>query len=163
VLEATLLKPNMVLPGTASPRQTSNEDIAQATVAAFRRAVPAAVPGIVCLSGGQSDEEATARLDALNRCGRQPWELSFSFGRALQAPVLRAWAGDEDNRGSAQAALLRRAKLNGAARQARTPRDGAGVRSAGLTGQGCGTKCPRPRAGRPFTPDGEAGSLAVAC
>lgn len=117
VLEATLLKPNMVLPGTASPNQASNEDIANATIAALRRTVPAAVPGIVFLSGGQSDEEATARLDALNRCGRQPWELSFSFGRALQAPVLRAWAGDEANRSAAQAALLRRAELNGAARR----------------------------------------------
>lgn len=116
VLEATLLKPNMVLPGTASPRQASNEEIAQATIATMRRAVPAAVPGIVFLSGGQSDEEATARLDALTRCGRQPWELSFSFGRALQAPVLRAWAGDEANRSGAQAALLHRAELNGAAR-----------------------------------------------
>jgi fructose-bisphosphate aldolase class I len=116
VLEATLLKPNMVLPGTDSPSQVSNEAIAQATILAMRQAVPASVPGIVFLSGGQSDEAATARLDALNRQGAQPWELSFSFGRALQAPVLRAWGGEDANLGPAQAALLHRAELNGAAR-----------------------------------------------
>jgi len=116
VLEATLLKPNMVLPGTDSPSQASNEAIAQATIITMRQAVPAAVPGIVFLSGGQSDEAATARLDALNRQGPQPWELSFSFGRALQTPVLRAWGGEDSNLGLAQAALLHRAELNGAAR-----------------------------------------------
>ena len=79
--------------------------------------MPAAVPGVLFLSGGQSDEQATARLDAINRLGAQPWELSFSFGRALQAPVLKAWAGDEANRPAAQEALLKRARLNGAARQ----------------------------------------------
>lgn len=115
-LDATLLKPNMVLPGVDSAKTATSEEIAQATVAVLREAVPAAVPGIVFLSGGQSDEEATARLDALNRCDPQPWELSFSFGRALQAPVLGAWRGEEANRTSAQAALLRRARLNGAAR-----------------------------------------------
>jgi len=117
VLEATVLKPNMVLPGSESQKRATNEQIAEATIAALRQAVPAAVPGIVFLSGGQSDQEATARLDALNRRGRQPWELSFSFGRALQAPVLRAWAGNEANLRPAQAALLRRAELNGAARR----------------------------------------------
>jgi fructose-bisphosphate aldolase class I len=116
VLEATLLKPSMVLPGTDSPIQASNDAIAQATIFAMRQAVPAAVPGLVFLSGGQSDEAATARLDALNRQGPQPWELSFSFGRALQAPVLRAWGGDASNLSLAQAALLHRAELNGAAR-----------------------------------------------
>jgi fructose-bisphosphate aldolase class I len=78
--------------------------------------VPAAVPGIVFLSGGQTDEQATARLDALNRRGPQPRQLSFSYGRALQAPVLRAWAGDDSNVSPAQAALLHRAELNSAAR-----------------------------------------------
>jgi fructose-bisphosphate aldolase class I len=115
-LEATLLKPNMVLPGTDCPDQADDETIAGMTVDVLRRAVPAAVPGIVFLSGGQSDEQATARLDAINRRGPQPWELSFSFGRALQAPVLRAWAGDDANRAAAQAALVHRAALNGAAR-----------------------------------------------
>ena len=116
VLEATLLKPNMVLPGKDCPVQVSDQEIAATTVAVLRRAVPAAVPGIVYLSGGQSDEQATARLDALNRQGQQPWQQSFSFGRALQGPVLRAWAGDDANVGAAQEALLLRARLNQAAR-----------------------------------------------
>lgn len=117
VLEATLLKPNMVLPGTESDSPAGDDDIARATIEVLRRAVPAAVPGILFLSGGQGDEQATARLDAVNRWAPQPWELSFSFGRALQAPVLKAWAGDDANRVAAQAALLRRASLNGAARR----------------------------------------------
>jgi fructose-bisphosphate aldolase class I len=116
VLEASLLKPNMVLPGKDCPEQASDDEIAEATITAMRQTVLAAVPGLVFLSGGQSDEQATARLDAMNRRGPQPWELSFSFGRALQAPVLRAWAGDDGNRLAAQAALLHRATLNGAAR-----------------------------------------------
>jgi fructose-bisphosphate aldolase class I len=115
-LEATLLKPNMVLPGSECPDQADDERIALMTVEVLRRAVPAAVPGIVFLSGGQSDEQATARLDAINRHVPQPWELSFSFGRALQAPVLRAWAGEDAHRPAAQAALLHRAGLNSAAR-----------------------------------------------
>jgi fructose-bisphosphate aldolase class I len=117
VLEASLLKPNMVLPGADCPVQASDADIAEKTIAVLRQAVPAAVPGLVFLSGGQSDEQATARLDALNRRAPQPWQLSFSFGRALQGPVLRAWAGDDANFGAAQAALLHRGKLNGAARR----------------------------------------------
>ncbi|WP_372594986.1 class I fructose-bisphosphate aldolase [Actinotalea sp.] len=117
VLEATLLKPNMVLPGTDCPEQVGDEEIAEATVAVLRRVVPAAVPGIVFLSGGQTDEQATSRLDAINRQGPQPWELSFSYGRALQAPVLRAWGGDDGRREEAQKALLHRARLNSAARQ----------------------------------------------
>ena len=117
VLEASLLKPNMVLPGKDSPVQAGDHEIAEATVMALRQVVPAAVPGIVFLSGGQSDEEATARLNAMNGLAPQPWELSFSFGRALQAPVLRAWAGEDANSGPAQAALLHRAALNGAARR----------------------------------------------
>ena len=116
VLEGTLLKPNMVLPGKDCPDQVDDEVIATTTVEVLRRTVPAAVPGIVFLSGGMSDEQASARLDAINRHAPQPWELSFSFGRALQGPVLRAWAGDEARRESAQAALLHRAGLNGAAR-----------------------------------------------
>ena len=127
VLEATLLKPNMVLPGKDCPVQVSDDEIADATIAALRQAVPAAVPGIVFLSGGQTDERATSRLDALNRRGPQPWELSFSFGRALQAPVLKAWAGDDGNRAAAQAALLHRAHLNGAARHGMYTADMEGV------------------------------------
>jgi len=98
------------------PVLVSDDEIAESTVNALRQAVPAAVPGLVFLSGGQSDEQATSRLDALNRTSPQPWQLSFSFGRALQGPVLRAWAGDDANFAAAQAALLHRAKLNGAAR-----------------------------------------------
>jgi fructose-bisphosphate aldolase class I len=116
VLGASLLKPNMVLAGKDCPDQASAEEIAEATIAVLKQTVPAAVPGIVFLSGGQSDEEATVRLDAMNRRGPAPWELSFSFGRALQAPVLRAWAGDDANRDQAQAAFLHRAAMNGAAR-----------------------------------------------
>lgn len=117
LLEATLLKPNMVLPGTESENQASDEEVAHATLEVLRRTVPAAVPGVLFLSGGQTDLQATERLDAINRLSPQPWELSFSFGRALQAPVLQAWAGDDANRGAAQRALLHRARLNGAARR----------------------------------------------
>jgi fructose-bisphosphate aldolase, class I len=117
VLEATLLKPNMVVPGTGSPAAASDDEVAEITLATLRRTVPAAVPGIVFLSGGMTPEQATARLDALNRRSLQPWELSFSFGRALQEPVLRAWAGEESHRATAQAALQQRAHLNAAARR----------------------------------------------
>jgi fructose-bisphosphate aldolase class I len=117
VLEATLLKPNMVVPGEDAPEQATDDQIADATVRVLRETVPAAVPGVVFLSGGMSDEEATSRLDALNRRTPQPWQLSFSFGRALQGPVLRAWAGDDANRAAAQNALLHRARLNSAARR----------------------------------------------
>jgi fructose-bisphosphate aldolase, class I len=116
-LTGTLLKPHMVLPGSESGQQVGDGDIALATVAVLRDTVPASVPGIVFLSGGQSPQEATARLDALNRCAPQPWQLSFSFGRALQAPVLDAWAGRPDNRTAAQVALLGRARMNGLARR----------------------------------------------
>ncbi len=116
VLEATLLKPNMVLSGTECPDPAGVDEVASATLAALRRAVPAAVPGVVFLSGGQSAEQACTHLDAINRRGGQPWELSFSFGRALQAPVLHTWAGYDSNREAAQAALLRRAELTSAGR-----------------------------------------------
>lgn len=116
VLEASLLKPNMVLPGEECSVPASDGEIAARTIATLRQVVPAAVPGLVFLSGGQSDQAATSRLDAINRQGPQPWQLSFSFGRALQGPVLRAWAGETANAPAAQAALLHRARLNGAAR-----------------------------------------------
>jgi fructose-bisphosphate aldolase, class I len=116
-LAGTLLKPNMVLPGSESGQRVADQDIALATIAVLRDAVPASVPGIVFLSGGQTPEEATARLDALNRCAPQPWQLSFSYGRALQAPVLDAWAGRAENRTVAQVALLGRARMNGLARR----------------------------------------------
>jgi fructose-bisphosphate aldolase class I len=115
-LEGMLLKPNMVLAGSASAEQTGVREVAEATLACMRETVPAAVPGIVFLSGGQSDEAATAHLNEMNRRGAQPWQLSFSFGRALQAPVLEAWKGEPGNGPAAQRAFLHRARLNGAAR-----------------------------------------------
>jgi fructose-bisphosphate aldolase, class I len=110
-LEGTLLKPNMVVPGKGSPDQASTERIADATIACFRAVVPAAVPGIVFLSGGQSEVQATENLNAINRIGG-PWALSFSYGRALQASALGAWAGDPANAEAAQAAFAHRARMN---------------------------------------------------
>jgi fructose-bisphosphate aldolase, class I len=110
-LEGTLLKPNMVIPGKGSGDQASPERIAEATVACFRGVVPAAVPGIVFLSGGQSEVQATENLNAINRVGG-PWALSFSFGRALQASALAAWGGDTANAEAAQAAFVHRARMN---------------------------------------------------
>jgi fructose-bisphosphate aldolase class I len=115
-LEGTLLKPNMVLSGYDANTRAGDERVAECTIACFRRTVPAAVPGIVFLSGGQSDEQATARLTEMNRRGPHPWELSFSYGRALQAPALKAWKGDAANAAAAQQAYHHRAKMNGAAR-----------------------------------------------
>lgn len=117
VLEASLLKPNMVVPGKDSGVQASDDEIAEATITAMRQAVPPAIPGIVFLSGGMSPEQATARLDAMNKRGSQPWQLGFSFARALQGPVLSTWAGDDANRGAAQDVLRHRGRLNSAARR----------------------------------------------
>jgi fructose-bisphosphate aldolase class I len=112
VLEHILLKPNMIVSGKKCPVQASVEEVAEATIRCFRRAVPAAVPGIVFLSGGQSPELASAHLNAINKLGPQPWRLSFSFGRALVDPALAAWAGDDANRSAAQEALLDRTRAN---------------------------------------------------
>jgi fructose-bisphosphate aldolase, class I len=114
--EGLLLKPNMVLPGYDSPQQASDEEIAEATIRCFRHTVPAAVPGVVFLSGGQSDEEATARLNAMNKIGPHPWQLSFSYGRALQAAALKAWRGEAANVDAGRAAFLHRARMNSLAR-----------------------------------------------
>jgi fructose-bisphosphate aldolase class I len=117
-LEAMLLKPNMVVPGSECPQSAGPAQVAQATLACLRRSVPAAVPGIVFLSGGQSDADATANLNAMNAPGvNHPWVLSFSYGRALQAPAMKAWAGKSSNKSAAQNALYLRARLNAAARQ----------------------------------------------
>lgn len=116
VFEGMLLKPNMVLAGKDCPQQASPERVAEATIRCFRSVVPAAVPGIVFLSGGQSDEDATANLNAMNTTGPHPWQLSFSYGRALQAPSLKAWKGDDANVEAGQEALAHRARMNGAAR-----------------------------------------------
>ena len=110
----TLLKPNMVMSGYEASDRAGVDEVAERTLDVFYRHVPAAVPGIVFLSGGQSDEDATAHLNAMNARGPHPWELSFSYGRALQAPALKAWSGSNVEAG--QQAYLRRAKLNGAAR-----------------------------------------------
>ena len=114
-LQGTLLKPNMVLPGKGNGDQADPERIAAATVDCFRRHVPAIVPGIVFLSGGQSEVEATANLDAINRTEGRAWPLSFSYGRALQASALQAWQGLSENVAHAQAAFLHRARCNAAA------------------------------------------------
>jgi fructose-bisphosphate aldolase, class I len=114
--EALLLKVNMVLSGTTCSRQATVDEVASATWQCLQRNVTPAVPGIVFLSGGQSDVRATEHLNALNRLGRTPWELSFSYGRALQAPALKAWAGLPANVSAGQEALLHRARCNSAAR-----------------------------------------------
>ena len=116
LFEGMLLKPNMVLPGQDCPQQVSVDVVAEATIRCFRRVVPAAVPGIVFLSGGQSATVATAHLNAMNALGEQPWQLSFSYGRALQGPVLEAWRGNAANTAAAQKFFHQRAKCNGAAR-----------------------------------------------
>jgi fructose-bisphosphate aldolase class I len=113
--EGILLKPNMVLPGYEGSEQVSDEQIAHETVKCFRRHVPVAVPGIVFLSGGQSEEEATRRLNAINAIGPHPWKVSFSYGRALQAAALKAWGGNEENVDAAKRAYYHRAKMNSAA------------------------------------------------
>jgi len=115
-LYGALLKPNMVLSGYDASDRAGVEEVARATLECFYRHVPAAVPGIVFLSGGQSDEDATAHLNAMNALGRHPWQLSFSYGRALQAPSLKAWGGDPANVEAGQRAFYHRAKMNGAAR-----------------------------------------------
>jgi fructose-bisphosphate aldolase, class I len=114
--EQMLLKPNMVLSGYDSTEQAGADEVAEQTLRCFYRHVPAAVPGIVFLSGGQSDEDATTHLNAMNALGPHPWELSFSYGRALQAPALKAWGGKPENGEAAQQAYYRRARLNAAAR-----------------------------------------------
>ncbi|TMM28289.1 MAG: fructose-bisphosphate aldolase class I [Actinobacteria bacterium] len=112
----TLLKPNMVLSGYEASDRASVDEVAEVTLECFYKHVPAAVPGVVFLSGGQSDEDATAHLNAMNARGPHPWQLSFSYGRALQAPALKAWVGKPENVEAAQRAYYHRAKMNGAAR-----------------------------------------------
>ena len=115
-VEGTLLKPNMVLSGYDASDRAGVDEVAEWTLKCFYKHVPAAVPGVVFLSGGQSDEDATAHLNAMNKRGPHPWQLSFSYGRALQAPALKAWLGKAENVDAAQRAYYHRAKLNGAAR-----------------------------------------------
>ena len=112
-LEHTILKVNMIVSGKDCPEQADIDDVAGLTVNCLLNSVPASIPGIVFLSGGQSAEMATAHLNAMNATyGPLPWPLSFSYGRALQAPCLAAWQGKEDNVAKAQAVLLHREKCN---------------------------------------------------
>jgi fructose-bisphosphate aldolase class I len=119
ILEGMILKPNMVLPGLTCPRQVAVDEVADATVRCLLRAVPAAVPGIAFLSGGQSGELASARLNAMNVRfkSRLPWALAFSFARAIQQPALEIWQGEEAHVLAAQQALYHRARCNRAARR----------------------------------------------
>jgi fructose-bisphosphate aldolase, class I len=116
LLDGMLLKANMVLPGKGCSQQVSVDEVAQQTVRCLRTVVPAAVPGVVFLSGGQSSRQATAHLNAMNNMGPHPWELSFSFARALQQPALDAWKGEKSNFRAAQDAFHHRVKLTSLAR-----------------------------------------------
>src|SRR5947209_11377062 len=111
-LEGMVLKPNMAVPGRKCAKKASVEEVAEKTVHLLKNCVPAAVPGIAFLSGGQSDEEATAHLDAMNKLGPLPWKLTFSYGRALQAAPQKAWAGKSENIAAAQRAFTHRARMN---------------------------------------------------
>jgi len=111
-LEGMVLKPNMVVYGKTCGAPASVDEVAERTIAVLKATVPAAVPGIAFLSGGQSDEEATAHLDAMNKIGGLPWRLTFSYGRALQAAPLKAWSGKAANAAAAQRALIHRARMN---------------------------------------------------
>jgi fructose-bisphosphate aldolase class I len=111
-LEGTVLKPNMVVPGKKSQKRASVEEVAEKTVQVLKACVPATVPGIAFLSGGQSDEEATAHLNAIHRIGDLPWSVTFSYGRALQAAPQKAWSGKPENVAAAQRAFTHRARMN---------------------------------------------------
>ena len=114
-LEGMVLKPNMAISGKKSPKQASVQEVAERTVKLLKNCVPPAVPGIAFLSGGQSDEEATAHLDAMNKLGPLPWKLTFSYGRALQAAPQKAWSGKKENVNAGQAAFAHRARMTGLA------------------------------------------------
>lgn len=122
-LEGMVLKPNMVISGKKASSRAGVQEVAEKTIAALKATVPAAVPGIAYLSGGQSDEEATAHLDAMNKIGGFPWKMTFSYGRALQAAPQKAWAGKKENVGAGQAAFTHRARMNGLASQGKWKAD----------------------------------------
>ena len=111
-LEGIVLKPNMIVPGKNCPKQATPEEVAERTVKLLKSCVPAAVPGIAFLSGGQSDEQATRHLSLINELGPLPWKLTFSYGRALQSAALKAWSGKPENTAAAQRAFLHRARMN---------------------------------------------------
>jgi fructose-bisphosphate aldolase class I len=129
-LEGMVLKPNMAVAGKKSAKQASVEEVAEKTVRLLKSCVPAAVPGIAFLSGGQSDEEATAHLDAMNRLGPLPWKLTFSYGRALQAAPQKAWAGRPENVAAAQRAFAHRARMNSLAALGQWKQDLEGKKAA---------------------------------
>ncbi len=114
-LEGMVLKPNMIVPGKNSTKKASPAEVAEKTVKVLKACVPSAVPGIAFLSGGQSDEDATAHLHLMNAMGGLPWKLSFSYGRALQHAVQQTWKGKAENVAAAQRAFLHRARMNGLA------------------------------------------------
>lgn len=127
-----MLKPSMVCPGQACPKKYGPQEVALATMRVLQRSVPVAVPGICFLSGGQSEEEATANLDAINRVpGKKPWRITFSYARALQNSVLKTWAGKEANVSGAQKVLLERARLNSEASMGKCGAIGAGGATGG--------------------------------
>uniref|UniRef100_A0A8C9SWT9 Fructose-bisphosphate aldolase n=1 Tax=Scleropages formosus TaxID=113540 RepID=A0A8C9SWT9_SCLFO len=131
-LEGTLLKPNMVTPGHACPSKCSSQEVAMATVTALRRTVPPAVPGVTFLSGGQSEEEASINLNAINTCPLgKPWALTFSYGRALQASALNAWRGQKENEKAATEEFIKRAEVNGLAALGKYISSGDGSGAAG--------------------------------
>ena len=122
-LEGIVLKPNMVISGKKCPRQASRAEVAEKTLAVLKRCVPAAVPGIAFLSGGQSSQDATAHLHLMNAAGSLPWKLTFSYGRALQADAIKAWGGKPENVTAGQRAFARRARMNGLAATGRWSQD----------------------------------------
>jgi fructose-bisphosphate aldolase, class I len=122
-LEAIVLKPNMVIAGKNAKKQASPDEVAEKTLTVLKRTVPAAVPGIAFLSGGQSDEQATHHLSLMNAMGDLPWRLTFSYGRALQAAALKAWSGRNENIAAGQRAFAHRARMNSLATQGKWSRD----------------------------------------
>ena len=129
-LEGMILKPNMAISGKKCPKQASVQEVAEKTVRLLKSCVPAIVPGIAFLSGGQSDQEATAHLDAMNRIGGLPWRLTFSYGRALQAAPQKAWAGKPENVAAGQAAFSHRARMNSLATKGEWRSDLEGKKAA---------------------------------
>jgi fructose-bisphosphate aldolase, class I len=129
-LEGMILKPNMAISGKKCPKRAAVEEVAEKTVRLLKTCVPAIVPGIAFLSGGQSDEEATAHLDAMNRIGGLPWRLTFSYGRALQAAPQQAWAGKAENVAAGQAAFSHRARMNSLATKGEWRSDLEGKKAA---------------------------------
>jgi len=123
-LEGIILKPNMVISGKKCATQASRQEVAEKTLKVLKRCVPAAVPGIAFLSGGQSSEDATAHLHYMNAAGPLPWKLTYSYGRALQADALKAWGGKADNVAAARKAFAHRAKMNALAASGKWTQDG---------------------------------------